>query len=528
MFSGDMLSVALVCAFAAANNPSITTGDWVQLQSVVSSGYLEVHGFGSVVSGDLPGLYCEDNPYCVSATNDQHAQLSTLWKIEGADDGMPDGLDVTYGSEPYYLKSACYGSIYLDVKGNSCSERGTDGFCVSGAESKSGTWSFQNSSTSDQYVKSGDTLWVKSNFSAAKTQWLEATAAGDCDGNDHCVATHGASIGTLEFENYVGQWTIHKVSTTGFTDGCPTMPHSRVLDGECEGSGSWDREMFVVNVQPTDWSGKSFAEVADLCSEVCLRKKNRSDTVQYHPATWDDLEGYYGSDSTVDGVARGFVVRNDKEQCKCESDISAICKHGGVYNSSSDALPSVALGWTRYDWDIPIKYGASVRLLSGGSYVEVHGRGCEGNPFCVSGRGDFTLVKSAVWRIEGGQNGETVQYGDALHLKNGCGSIYLDVNDNSCPELTGTSGYCVSGANSKTRDGQTGTWSFTNGTGDVLDGDTFWIKSGFGDVYLDVVEDGCDGNVCVAASGADYSSWTIQKVQGMKPPLFRLDCTQNC
>ena len=178
-----------------------------------------------------------------------------------------------------------------------------------------------------------------------------------------------------------------------------------------------------------------------------------------------------------------------------------------------------------------LRYGDKIHLRNGyGStpYLEVRSTGCEGNAYCVSASSSNTRAgTSGTWTVTStdGRDG-AVHFGDSVHLQNQFGSKpYLDTRDPGCKGNV----YCVSASNTETRGGATGTWTLTSSDGKsgvVQFGETVHLQNGFGSKpYLDTRSTGCEGNVyCVSAANSKTrdgasGAWTVMGKAPFSPPF---------
>jgi len=148
----------------------------------------------------------------------------------------------------------------------------------------------------------------------------------------------------------------------------------------------------------------------------------------------------------------------------------------------------------------------------GGTYLETCNWGTCAGGYQVSTttRATFDGL-SGTWLIEGGTG--CVKYGDNIFIKNMYHpGTYLDV----CGSGSCGSGFPVSTTGSTGRDGRSGTWIVSGGSGCVNREDTVYLKSGSsGGAYLDVCGNATCGRgttyaVSISASNrrAGYSgSW---------------------
>ena len=112
----------------------------------------------------------------------------------------------------------------------------------------------------------------------------------------------------------------------------------------------------------------------------------------------------------------------------------------------------------------PVRFGDEVHLQNKynnwASYLDINGGGCEGNVYCVSAASTPNRDNgTGVWRIRsasGKPDGMEVSEVDDIHLEIvfNLTSTYLDIRESGCEDNL----YCVSTANTPTRDRGTGTW----------------------------------------------------------------------
>ena len=112
-------------------------------------------------------------------------------------------------------------------------------------------------------------------------------------------------------------------------------------------------------------------------------------------------------------------------------------------------------------WSSPLKYGNTYHVINNRGFLDVCGRGCNGNLYCVDlNNGEFKQDGADTWQIQSasGKNfGEVVSNGDIIHLLNlyKRDGGFLDIRDRG---EDGYSNFSVSTATVSNRDRGSGTW----------------------------------------------------------------------
>lgn len=171
---------------------------------------------------------------------------------------------------------------------------------------------------------------------------------------------------------------------------------------------------------------------------------------------------FYGEsinlESKFDSVTRTYL---DTRGSSCESNeycVSASTEYNRESGSGTWEIVS-AEGKTEEDC---ISYGDKIHLknkYSTETYLDTRNSGCDGNKICVStskkSDRDSGSGKWEVLTTDGEQKTGCVAPHDLIHLRNQYrDKYYLDVRGENCE----SNKYCVSGATSKTRDGNSGVW----------------------------------------------------------------------
>ena len=144
------------------------------------------------------------------------------------------------------------------------------------------------------------------------------------------------------------------------------------------------------------------------------------------------------------------------------------------------------------------------------TYLDTRGAGCESNEYCVSASAEYNRESgSGTWEIvssEGKTSADCLSYGDKIHLKNKFSTeTYLDTRNSNCDGNK----ICVSTSKKSDRDAGSGKWEVLTPddeekTGCVAPHDLIHLRNQYRDkYYLDVRGESCESNkYCVSGASS--------------------------
>ncbi len=144
------------------------------------------------------------------------------------------------------------------------------------------------------------------------------------------------------------------------------------------------------------------------------------------------------------------------------------------------------------------------------TYLDTRGSGCESNEYCVSAATEYNRDNgSGTWEIvssEGKTSADCLSYGDKIHLKNKYSTeTYLDTRNSNCDGNK----ICVSTSKKSDRDASSGKWEVLTTddeekTGCVAPHDLIHLRNQYRDkYYLDVRGESCESNkYCVSGASS--------------------------
>jgi len=360
--------------------------------------------------------------------------------------------------------------------------------------------------------------------------------------------------------------------------------------GETNASRACNREHCPADCQWSQWSTWS------PCTSTCGPGIQIAERAVLHPAAWGG-EACYGSHTKVRNCVDTLTcsmrtVTSTTTRTKTSTTTTRIVvNHSMAVYSKEDVYientfsPTsyldvrgtgcqgndycVSTAWSKQrsgksgTWRLELTTGAIGPILNGDyvyirnqgighPYLNVRGKNCQDNEYCVSGKStlssDDIAEESSVWRVESVLGDSVIGHQDKIHLQSMYGSkAFLDVRHTTTPGADcNYNAYCVSAARSKNRfnakdENTTGTWlivrvnphtrevTATTSTtttakrgAKLMNGDLVSIRNDRTPwPYLDTRGTGCQGNtLCVSATSdssrkvSSSTTWMLQKKFG--------------